>query len=222
MAITAALLKNLINDAQIVISPYDGGSLKGNMYELHTDGNIRMYDDKYGHNTTLDSEGAVDGEETIAIPGNGYVIEPNRIYYMKMKERIKCPEYDIELKPCKELGEYGLVISVDNSAGFSELTDVTISLTTAHPMLLYPNQAICQAYFNEGDVGTSAVPIGGIIGWRGGKIPYGYTICDGSNGSPNLVDMFIMGGEVTAPQPPILASPGTVRHYKLMFIMRYK
>ena len=80
MAITAALLKNLINDAQIVISPYDGGSLKGNMYELHTDGNIRMYDDKYGHNTTLDSEGAVDGEETIAIPGNGYVIEPNRIY----------------------------------------------------------------------------------------------------------------------------------------------
>jgi len=42
---------------------------------------------------------------------------------------------------------------------------------------------------------ASAVPAGGIIAWSGsiGSIPTGYVICNGSNGTPDLRDRFIVG-----------------------------
>ncbi len=50
-----------------------------------------------------------------------------------------------------------------------------------------------------GIIGTapsvSAVPAGGIIMWSGsiGAIPTGYVICNGSNGTPDLRDRFVVG-----------------------------
>jgi hypothetical protein len=50
-----------------------------------------------------------------------------------------------------------------------------------------------------GIIGTSpsvsAVPSGGIIMWSGsiGSIPSGYVLCNGSNGTPDLRDRFIVG-----------------------------
>jgi microcystin-dependent protein len=45
------------------------------------------------------------------------------------------------------------------------------------------------------DFTTALVPIGGIIMWSGstGSIPTGYQLCNGSNGTPNLQDRFIVG-----------------------------
>lgn len=42
---------------------------------------------------------------------------------------------------------------------------------------------------------TTAVPTGAIIMWSGsiGSIPSGYVICDGSNGTPDLRDRFVIG-----------------------------
>jgi len=42
---------------------------------------------------------------------------------------------------------------------------------------------------------TTAVPVGCILMWSGsiGSIPAGYVICDGTNGTPNLRDRFIVG-----------------------------
>ena len=42
---------------------------------------------------------------------------------------------------------------------------------------------------------ATAVPAGGIIAWSGsiGSIPLGYVICNGSNGTPDLRDRFIVG-----------------------------
>lgn len=39
------------------------------------------------------------------------------------------------------------------------------------------------------------VPIGGIINWSGAivNIPAGYQLCDGTNGTPNLKNKFIVG-----------------------------
>lgn len=43
--------------------------------------------------------------------------------------------------------------------------------------------------------GKGAVPIGGILIWSGstGSIPSGWQICDGTNGTPNLRDRFVVG-----------------------------
>lgn len=40
---------------------------------------------------------------------------------------------------------------------------------------------------------TSTFPVGGIIMWSGSTVPSGWALCDGTNGTPNLVDRFIMG-----------------------------
>jgi hypothetical protein len=42
---------------------------------------------------------------------------------------------------------------------------------------------------------ANSVPVGAIILWSGsiGTIPSGYSLCDGSNGTPNLRDKFIVG-----------------------------
>ena len=44
-------------------------------------------------------------------------------------------------------------------------------------------------------VGNGVIPIGGIIMWSGtdGSIPTNWALCNGSNGTPNLVDRFIVG-----------------------------
>ena len=40
---------------------------------------------------------------------------------------------------------------------------------------------------------TNTFPVGGIIMWSGSTVPSGWALCDGTNGTPNLVDRFIMG-----------------------------
>ena len=44
-------------------------------------------------------------------------------------------------------------------------------------------------------VGNGTIPIGGIIMWSGADnaVPSNYALCDGNNGTPNLVDRFIVG-----------------------------
>lgn len=44
----------------------------------------------------------------------------------------------------------------------------------------------------QNNVGVGVVPIGGIIMWSGDVIPSGWRLCDGKNGSPNLIDKFIV------------------------------
>ena len=66
------------------------------------------------------------------------------------------------------------------------------------------NNAVIQTYDNlYGIIGTtpsvSAVPAGGIIMWSGSiaSIPAGYVICDGTNGTPDLRDRFVVGSGST-------------------------
>ena len=42
-------------------------------------------------------------------------------------------------------------------------------------------------------IGLRMVPIGAIIMWNGSTVPYGWALCDGNNGTPNLRDRFIVG-----------------------------
>ena len=45
------------------------------------------------------------------------------------------------------------------------------------------------------------VPVGGIIMWSGSvvSIPAGWSLCNGTNGTPNLVDRFIVGAGASTP-----------------------
>lgn len=72
------------------------------------------------------------------------------------------------------------------------------------------------------------MPIGSIIAWHGTEIPEGWSICDGSNGTPNLIGKFIKAGvsEETSEEETRTWTNEKIKvephAYSLVFIMKYK
>lgn len=58
------------------------------------------------------------------------------------------------------------------------------------------------------------VPVGGIIMWSGtiANIPAGWLICDGNNGTPNLLARFIQGVPTAATNPGSTGGSATHTH----------
>lgn len=84
-------------------------------------------------------------------------------------------------------------------------------------------------------VANSGMPTGGIIMWSGtiASIPAGWNLCDGSNGTPDLTDKFIISVASSAENPGTAPVPGffvnvdagsTIapdrRFFKLAYIMK--
>jgi len=74
--------------------------------------------------------------------------------------------------------------------------NVTASGTVTAEQLTSTDDANITGTCTAGDfVGNGTIPIGGIIMWSGtdGNIPTNWALCNGSNGTPNLIDKFIVG-----------------------------
>ena len=72
----------------------------------------------------------------------------------------------------------------------------TISGTVQAEQLTSTDDANITGTCTAGDfVGNGTIPIGGIIMWSGtdGSIPTNWALCNGSSGTPNLIDRFIVG-----------------------------
>lgn len=84
----------------------------------------------------------------------------------------------------------GLIVSSAYNAGTNILT-----LTTANG----DNIAIDMTAIISDSVGTALMPVGGIIMWSGsiGAIPASWALCDGTGGTPDLRDRFIVGAGTT-------------------------
>jgi hypothetical protein len=64
------------------------------------------------------------------------------------------------------------------------------------PLIINPSaQQIQELPINDGLIGNGTFPLGGIIMWSGAisAIPTGWSLCDGSNGTPDLRNKFVLG-----------------------------
>ena len=72
-------------------------------------------------------------------------------------------------------------------------------------------------------INKSTLPKGSIIMFNGADIPDGWTICDGTNGTPNLIDKFIKAGnELKESTVSITEGNSVISAYSLIFIMKMK
>jgi hypothetical protein len=55
---------------------------------------------------------------------------------------------------------------------------------------------------------TGFVPSGLIAAWSGSQLPPGWMLCDGTNGTPDLRDRFIVGGNLAGGSAPAEGSSG--------------
>ncbi len=79
-----------------------------------------------------------------------------------------------------------LRIDADGAGGF--LTNIQLDATTV------TGSTFVASAFQEGAKTGGIVPSGGIIMWKGSvaTIPTGWYLCDGTNGTPNLSDRFVI------------------------------
>ena len=221
MSISRNLMQNLINDKELIISPYNPSSFVNNHYELHAKNSMMVYDSMYRENTVMDGN-ALPKHTTVTLNKHGYALEPGKLYNIELKETVQCNLYTCQLQPNANLSRYGVTVSLADDATLGGGGKIVAAVSTTYAVLIYPDMTICDLYLNEGDTGLGSIPVGGIIGWGGGPIPYGYCLCDGSNGSPNLVGRFIKGGTTNKiVNASVMTTLGS-DIYELVYIMRYK
>lgn len=83
--------------------------------------------------------------------------------------------------------------------------EIWLTAGFSYKFILTDSSAVQIATFDDlyGILGTSAsvtpIPSGGILIWSGsiGSIPVGYYLCNGSNGTPDLRDKFVVGAGST-------------------------
>lgn len=92
--------------------------------------------------------------------------------------------------------------SYQTRTNFSSSFSITVSRATTFTLTAVNEDtgqvatATCSVTFDEPTV-AHIVPSGCIMIWSGAysSIPTGWVLCDGSNGTPNLRDRFVMGGD---------------------------
>lgn len=185
----------LMDRDEITISPYEDQYLQEYGYEVHLNNQVMLAEIENGINTTIDANGSMK-YTTYDIPDTGFVLDPTKLYYFPLKETIESTNWAIEIVPNPTLVSAGLNIglSVTPIPGIEFTT--TIYVTVNQPLKIYRDYNIALARFTLVD-DNGGVTSGMIVAYSGSEIPYGWLLCDGSNGTPDLRDRFILGSEMS-------------------------
>jgi hypothetical protein len=111
---------------------------------------------------------------------------------------------------------FNVVVTVDDRAGQSVTHSLTTSVAVAQPDLSVTSINLGGQDL-AGELATmtkSLVPKGTIAMWSGSAtaVPAGWALCDGTNGTPNLVSQFILGAGSKAGDPQPNATGGSLSH----------
>ena len=148
------ILKRLNRD--IVIEPFHLDQLNPNSYNLRLHQDLLIYTER-----VLDMS-RPNATQTLAIPDEGLVLEPGRLYLGRTVERTFTQNLVPMLEGRSSIGRLGLFVHV--TAGFGDVGFNgfwTLEISTIQPIRIFKNVEICQIFYHtlEGE----AVP------YRSGK-----------------------------------------------------
>jgi dCTP deaminase len=127
----------------IVIDPYDRSRLNPNSYNLALHNELILY-----KNALLDMK-KENAFETLKIPDEGLVLEPNRLYLGRTIEYTETKSLVPMLEGRSSIGRLGLFIHV--TAGFGDVGFKgfwTLEIFCIQPIRIYAGVEICQIYYH--------------------------------------------------------------------------
>lgn len=87
---------------------------------------------------------------------------------------------------------------LQGGAGGSSTPDVTLKRSAVNTWQISSGATIDMNGGGFTNVASGTVPSGTIVAWYGtGSVPTGWLLCNGTSGTPNLIGMFIQGGDIT-------------------------
>ena len=129
---------------EIIIDPFDPKRLNPNSYNLSLADELLTYE-----TATLDMK-LQNPVRHIAIPKEGLVLEPNRLYLGRTNEYTETKGFVPMLEGRSSTGRLGLFIHV--TAGFGDVGIAgcwTLEIFCVQPVRIYPNVQICQIYYHD-------------------------------------------------------------------------
>jgi len=127
------------------------------------------------------------GTKISGLPAVAGVVDTHEFAIVRQKANYRGTALEIKdriLRP----GNVGSGPIAPNSITANELANAVDGVTKRFNADMVDGQ-------DASDLFGGKVPLGGMLWWSGavGAIPAGWSLCDGSNGTPNLVDRFIVG-----------------------------
>lgn len=143
MILSGLEIKKQVEAGKIHITPFDEGLLNPNSYNLRLHNELLVYTDEL-----LDMKKEL-ATETIAIPEEGLVLEPGRLYLGRTHEHTETGHFVPMLEGRSSVGRLGLYIHV--TAGFGDIGFSgywTLEIQCVQPVKIYPMVEICQIYYH--------------------------------------------------------------------------
>ncbi|MGD9200218.1 MAG: dCTP deaminase [Chitinispirillia bacterium] len=127
----------------IIIDPYDQSRLNPNSYNLVLSNQLVIYKN---HIIDMKQNNPI---ETITIPNEGLLLEPNRLYLGRTKEYTETYNLVPMLEGRSSLGRLGLFIHI--TAGFGDVGFKgywTLEIFCVQPVKIYSFVEVCQIYYH--------------------------------------------------------------------------
>jgi dCTP deaminase len=143
MILSGVEIKNKL-EKDIVIKPFNESQLNPNSYNLKLHNELLVYKESV---LDMKKENKV---ESIIIPSEGMVLEPNKLYLGRTVEYTKTDKYVPMLEGRSSVGRLGLFIHV--TAGFGDVGFSgywTLEIHCIEPIRIYPGIEICQIYYHS-------------------------------------------------------------------------
>lgn len=135
-----------VEEGKIYIENFKPEKVNPNSYNLTLNPKMKVYkiDPSKGY---VDSKAKPELEEVI-IPEDGYVLEPGKFYLAATNEYTKTIGYIPMIDGRSSFARLG--VQVHMTAGFGDVGfegTFTLEIATMQPVKIYPNQEICQIYY---------------------------------------------------------------------------
>jgi len=146
MILSGKEIKKQVKEGSIAIDPFTDDQINPNSYNLRLHPDLLVYD-----NDILDMR-EKNSASPLAIPENGLLLEPHKLYLGRTVERTSTDKYVPMLEGRSSVGRLGLFIHI--TAGFGDIGFDgfwTLEIFCVQPIRIYSGLEICQIFYHTID-----------------------------------------------------------------------